>query len=381
MIRDKKTRVGVQDLLQQCLLLDRFVRIEFPSEAQLNELQTRAIALQGAMKTVFAATDEHTYSASDFAFIKFHYLVHLKELITRHGAPCSWSLQSTERKHQAAAKRPFEATNHRNWMPQIIDIVQRRNWLETKLPALLGQPLQLHSALAPSKEDDTYLVGKLRRSPLSVADQEMFAKDWEKFFPGEPFSPSKATWYRSARLIRPAAHMDTVVCCDDTVVLLTLSASSGLLEVPNAGNSSTLWIARPQAFFFYDSLSLAVRDSHDEVGADEESRMDAEETGESEPAASAPPGGGSRGKGGEKLERSLCFMVLREYNVSTPTLETVASLTHVRARQLAAPLFIERTSVLYSKTRALPFFQATADDGMAASGVLISAIGLLSRSG
>jgi len=72
-------------------------------------------------------------SPSSLNFPKFHSLQHISESTRRFGTPDNADTEVTEHQHRTDVKKPYQRTNKRNPLAQIVKFVERRTALEDKL--------------------------------------------------------------------------------------------------------------------------------------------------------------------------------------------------------------------------------------------------------
>ncbi len=72
-------------------------------------------------------------SPSSLNFPKLHSLIHIAESTKRFGTPDNFDTEITEHQHRVEVKVPYQRTNKRDPLPQIVRFVERRTAFEDKL--------------------------------------------------------------------------------------------------------------------------------------------------------------------------------------------------------------------------------------------------------
>ena len=72
-------------------------------------------------------------SPSSLNFPKLHSLIHIAESTRRFGTPDNFDTETTEHQHRVEVKVPYQRTNKRNPLSQIVKFVERRTAFEDKL--------------------------------------------------------------------------------------------------------------------------------------------------------------------------------------------------------------------------------------------------------
>ena len=72
-------------------------------------------------------------SPSSLNFVKLHSLIHIAESTRKFGTPDNFDTETTEHQHRVEVKMPYQRTNKRNPLPQIVKFIERRTAFEDKL--------------------------------------------------------------------------------------------------------------------------------------------------------------------------------------------------------------------------------------------------------
>ena len=108
-------------------------------------------------------------SPSSLNFPKLHSLQHISEATKRLGTPDNFDTEVTEHQHRTDVKIPYQRTNKRDPLPQIIKFIERRTALEDKLDYIRWNESSNLSILLETT-NQRQLSGKIFDKPVSIKE-------------------------------------------------------------------------------------------------------------------------------------------------------------------------------------------------------------------
>ncbi|KAJ3127498.1 hypothetical protein HK098_006276 [Nowakowskiella sp. JEL0407] len=139
-----------------CLFLEFRLMVDFEHHTNetLDTMKSILINLERSFKSIF-----QKYSKSELNLVKFHALSHYIDNIRKFGSPSGTTTQLGEFAHQLFAKRAWKSSNHRNYIPQMVDFVKRK----IKLSMLMR--FTANSPLNKDADKETRAIALFRKKP------------------------------------------------------------------------------------------------------------------------------------------------------------------------------------------------------------------------
>ncbi len=107
-------------------------------------------------------------SPSSLNFPKFHSLLHVSESTRRFGTPDNADTEITEHQHRVEVKTPYQRTNKRNPLPQVIKFVERRTAFENKLDHIVNADKSMDTPRSPITENHRYLSAAISGEAIHI---------------------------------------------------------------------------------------------------------------------------------------------------------------------------------------------------------------------
>jgi hypothetical protein len=116
-------------------------------------------------------------SPSDLNFPKLHSLQHVSESTRRFGTPDNADTEITEHQHRTDVKVPYQRTNKRDPLPQVVKFVERRSAFEDKLEHIsTNNPPADTTTNTPMTENFRHMSGIIPEGVIHINDASKLLK-------------------------------------------------------------------------------------------------------------------------------------------------------------------------------------------------------------